>query len=113
MKGIFKVSGLSKPKSITCEPINNENTFRPVVNMDQSQFDALWDYKKNDWQDKMIAEIKYEGLRKDGTPIAAVLTKLYLATDNTIKYCPKCGSLDIMAVHDYWGTCEACGHEFV
>lgn len=68
MKSDFKLVGLGRKKSMTCEPLNNQNTFHPKVNMEQDRFDALWDYKKNNWSDKMIAEIEHEGLFPDGTP---------------------------------------------
>lgn len=38
------------------------------VEITQDRFDALWNYKKNHWEDKMIAEIEHEGLFPDGTP---------------------------------------------
>lgn len=68
MKSDFKLVGLGRKKSMTCEPLNNQNTFHPKVEMEQDRFDALWNYKKNNWGDKMIAEIEHEGLFSDGTP---------------------------------------------
>lgn len=68
LKSDFKLVGLSRPKSITCEPLNSEDTFHPKVAMEQDRFDALWNYKKNNWSDKMIAEIEHEGLSIDGIP---------------------------------------------
>jgi len=68
MKTDFKLVGLGRKKSMTCEPLGNQNTFWPKVEIDQDRFDALWNYKKNHWEDKMIAEIEHEGLFSDGTP---------------------------------------------
>ena len=53
---------------MTCEPLDNEDIFWPKVGISQDRFDALWDYKKNHWDDKMIAEIEHDGLFSDGTP---------------------------------------------
>lgn len=73
MKGEFKLIGLSRGLSMTCEPLNNENIFWPKVGISQERFDALWDYKKDHWEDKMTCIIEHEGLRKDGTPINGVV----------------------------------------
>ena len=69
MKSDFKLTGLGRKKSMTCEPLNNENIFCPKVGLTQDRFDALWDYKKNHWSDKMIAEIEHEGVNEEGIPI--------------------------------------------
>lgn len=68
MKTDFKLVGLGRKKSMTCEPLENQNTFWPKVEIAQDRFDALFTYKKNHWEDKMIAEIEHEGLFPDGTP---------------------------------------------
>ena len=68
-KSDFKLVGLSRKKSMTCEPLNNQNTFWPKVGIAQDRFNALWDYKKNNWSDKMIAEVEHSGIDKDGIPI--------------------------------------------
>lgn len=68
MKSDFKLVGLGRKKAMTCEPLNSEDTFHPEVGITQDRFDALWNYKKNHWEDKMIAEIEHDGLFPDGTP---------------------------------------------
>jgi len=68
MKSDFKLVGLSKKKSMTCEPLNNENIFWPQVGLIQDRFDALWDYFITSKPMEMIAEIEHEGLYEDGTP---------------------------------------------
>lgn len=73
MKTDFKLVGLSREKSMTCEPLNNENIFWPKVSLSQDRFDALWMYKENNWDEKMIAEIEHEGLLSDGRPINGVV----------------------------------------
>lgn len=72
-KGDFRLVGLSKPFSMTCEPLNNENIFWPKVAIPRERFDALWNYCKGNWKDKKIAEIEHEGLREDGTPINGIV----------------------------------------
>ena len=68
MKTDFKLVGLGRKKSMTCEPLNNEEIFFPKVGLTQDRFDALWNYKENNWGGEMIAEIEHEGLYPDGTP---------------------------------------------
>lgn len=70
MTSKFKLSGLSKPKSLTCEPLNNENIFWVTSTLSQDRFDALWKYwKDNHCADNLLVEIEHDGLREDGTPI--------------------------------------------
>ena len=69
----FKLKGLTKPNSMTLEPINNENTFWAKSILTQERFDALFDYSKNNWKDKKIAEVEHDGIREDGTPINPVV----------------------------------------
>ncbi len=69
MKSDFKLVGLSRNKSMTCEPLNNENIFWPKVGLTQDRFDALWDYRQN----VMIAEIEHEGIDENGIPINGVV----------------------------------------
>lgn len=69
----FKLTGISRPFSMTCEPLNNENIFWPKVAIPKDRFDALWNYCKGEWKDKKIAEIEHEGLCEDGTPINGIV----------------------------------------
>ena len=73
LKSDFKLVGLGRKKSMTCEPLNNENIFWPKVGLTQDRFDALWNYKKNHWDDKMIAEIEHEGINEEGIPINGIV----------------------------------------
>ena len=68
VKSDFKLTGLGRKKSMTCEPLNNQNIFWPMVGLTQDRFDALWDYFKGNKPMQMIAEIEHEGLFEDGTP---------------------------------------------
>lgn len=68
-QGKFKLKGLSREKSMTCEPLHNENIFWPNVGLSQEKFDELWNYVDSDWDDRKIAIIEHEGLYEDGTPI--------------------------------------------
>lgn len=73
MRGDFKLTGLSREKSMTCEPLHNQETFWPKVGLSQDRFDALWNYKKDNWGDKMIAEIEYSELNDQGIPIDGIV----------------------------------------
>jgi len=68
MKSYFKLTGLGRKKSMTCEPLNNQEIFWPKVGLTQDRFDAIWDYFKGNKPLQMIAEIEHEGLYTDGTP---------------------------------------------
>ena len=41
MKSDFKLVGLSKTKSMTCEPLDKEEPFWPKCGLTQDRFDAL------------------------------------------------------------------------
>lgn len=69
----FKLTGLSKPQSFTCEPLNNENIFWAKNGLGEEKFNELWNYCKGNWTDKKIAEIEHEGLNNDGTPINPIV----------------------------------------
>lgn len=73
MKSYFKLTGLSKPQSFTCEPLHNENTFWAKNGMSKEVFDGLFKYAKGNWKDKKVAEIEHDGIAEDGTPINPVV----------------------------------------
>ena len=69
MKSIFKLIGLSRPKSFTCETLDSENIFHASSdNMSQETFGGLFNYCKGHWNTKKRVEIEHDGL-KDGIPI--------------------------------------------
>lgn len=72
MKSYFKLVGLSRPFSMTCEPLDNENIFWPKIGT-RERFDALWNYCKYHWYDKKFVEIEHEGFYDDGTPINPIV----------------------------------------
>ncbi len=76
MKSDFKLTGLSKPNSFTCESLENENIFWAKSNMSQIQFNALWDYCHQNWKIKKIAEIEHDGLYTDGTPMNPIVVRV-------------------------------------
>ncbi len=76
MQGEFKLKGLSKPKSFTCEPLENENIFWATSGITQERFNALWDYCKGNWSDEKIAVIEHDGLYKDGTPKNPIIIEI-------------------------------------
>ena len=65
----FKLVGLSRKKSMTCEPMYSQETFWPKVDLTQDRFDALWNYFTQCKPMEMIAEIEHDGFYKDGIPI--------------------------------------------
>jgi len=67
MKTDFKLVGLGREKSMTCEAPNQE-LFWPKVGLTQERFDALWDYFKGNSPMQMIAEIEHDGFYPDGFP---------------------------------------------
>ncbi len=69
MKSIFKLIGLSKPNSFTCEPLNNNNIFWCKSGLPKETFNNLFKYADGSWKDKKIVEIEHDGLYEDGTPI--------------------------------------------
>lgn len=75
-KGFFKLKGLSRKASFTCEPLENENTFWAASGIPQDRFDALFDYCKGNWEDKKLVEIEHEGISEDGTPINPVVISI-------------------------------------
>lgn len=68
MKTDFKLIGLSRPQSFTCEPLQNENTFWAKNGLGLEKFNELWNYYGGHWSDIKIAEIVHNGFYKDGTP---------------------------------------------
>ena len=76
MKSDFKLVGLSKPCSMTCEPLENENIFWVKPNMPQDRFKALWDYVSGNWDDTTIVELEHDGIKSDGTPINPIFIQL-------------------------------------
>lgn len=76
MKSDFKLKGLSKEKSMTCEPLKNENIFWPKVEMPKDRFNALFDWASHEngfWKTSWIAEIEHDGLYDDQTPINPIV----------------------------------------
>lgn len=73
----FKLVGLSRAKSATCELLyTDKETFWPKVGLTQDRFDALWDFCDGDWKNQKIAEIEHDGLDADGLPINGVLVNI-------------------------------------
>jgi len=66
----FKLVGLSRQKSMTCEPLKDEgNYFWPTVRIDQKEFDKLWD--EIDWSKNNEVDVSHNGLSEDGCPFNA------------------------------------------
>ena len=76
MKSYFKLTGLSKPQSFTCEPLDNENTFFAKNGLGEEKFNELWNYCKGNWSYKKVCEISHEGLNNYGIPINPVVISI-------------------------------------
>ncbi len=68
MKSYFKLIGLSRPQSFSCEPLNNENIFWAKNGLGLDKFNGVWNYCKDHWGDKRFVEIEHDGFYDDGTP---------------------------------------------
>ena len=73
MRTDFRLVGLGRTKSMTCEPMDKEEIFWPKVGLTQDRFDALWEFFTLLKPMQMIAEIEHEGFYEDGTPREAVV----------------------------------------
>lgn len=80
-KSYFKLSGLSKPRSFTCEPLHNDEIFWPKSNLTQEQFDNLWNYCSGEWSEKKYAIIEHDGLYDCGIPINPLVIGITLTLD--------------------------------
>ena len=69
----FRLIGLSKPLSMTCTPLENEEIFWPKVALTKAKFNELWKYCHGNWDEPKFAIIAHCGLNKDGTPINGVV----------------------------------------
>lgn len=56
---------------MTCVVGEDGEIFHPKCNLTQDRFDALWDYFSTNKPMRMVAEIEYDELSQDGTPINA------------------------------------------
>jgi len=74
MKSDFRLVGLSKPKSASLQFLHSDKTtFWASIEMPEDRINALWDYCKDNWHEKKIAEIEHNGLYEDGTPIKPIM----------------------------------------
>lgn len=78
MTSKFQLIGLSRKKSVTCSNIGKEDIFWPKVGISQEDFDQLWKYCENDWEEKKIAIIEHNGYYWDGTPKDAIFKGIEL-----------------------------------
>lgn len=68
MKNIYRIVGVSRKKSITCET-SKQDTFHPNLdNLPLDRFNALWDLLEGNWGDKPMCMIEHDGLSNDGMP---------------------------------------------
>lgn len=74
---VFKLVGLSKPKSMTCATIDGRTTFWPRVEMSKMKFDELFDYLKNNWNGKQRVRIEHDGLYDSGAPENGLVTAFF------------------------------------
>lgn len=76
--GIYRLAGLSKPKSATLTYGKNEEFFWAAITMPPDRVHALWDYCKGNWDEPKYAVIRYDDLAEDGCPINAELIDIRL-----------------------------------
>lgn len=70
----FKLVGLSKGKRATLELLyTDRETFWAKIDMDDDEFDSLWEFCSEDWKAKKIAVIEHDGLYPDLTPINPIM----------------------------------------
>lgn len=81
MKSEFKLKGLCKPQTFTCEPLDNENIFWVKNTLGQTVFDELWNYCDGNWDIKKIVVIEHDGLYPDGIPKNPVVVEIKEFTD--------------------------------
>jgi len=73
----FKLTGLGRSGSFTCEPLTNENIFWPKSGLSKDRFGALWNYVKGgSWTGKEIAVIQHDGVNQEGIPINGVVIEV-------------------------------------
>lgn len=73
----FKLVGLSKNKTYTLELLHTDReTFWATSSISQERFNILFNYCKNNWDQKKIAEVKHNGLNKDGLPINPIVISI-------------------------------------
>lgn len=76
MKTQFKLVGLSRPKQMTCEPLDRVDHFWPKVGISQDRFNALWEYRKDNWEEEMTCTIEYNSISEDGIPINGMVIEV-------------------------------------
>lgn len=77
MKGLFRLVGMSRPKSMTCEPIAKEETFHPNLDdLPQDRFDALWNLMEGNWGNGAVVVLEHDGLNNE-IPINPKFIELY------------------------------------
>lgn len=76
MKSNFKLVGMSKPQSFTCEPLDKEEIFWAKNGLGLEKFNELWNYQKGHRVKEGVVEIEHKGLREDGTPINPIVVKI-------------------------------------
>ena len=76
MKSCFKLIGLSRPQCVTCELVDSEVTFIAKNGLSEQKFKELWNYCKDNWGDKKVAEIEYDRLSDNGTPINPIVVNI-------------------------------------
>jgi len=73
----FRLLGLGKNNSFTLGLLDTDSEmFWATSEMPKDRFNALFTYCENNWKDKKIAEVKHDGLNKDGIPINPIVINI-------------------------------------
>lgn len=67
----FKLTGLSKPQSFTCET-NQGHIFNAKNGLGIEKFNALFAYCNGNWADKKMAQVRHNGF-SEGEPINPIV----------------------------------------
>jgi hypothetical protein len=69
----FKLVQVSKSKKVKLEKINDDSVcFEANVEMNNDDFNSLFYYCKNNWDEKKYADIEHDGFYEHGAPINAI-----------------------------------------
>ena len=90
MTSDFKLTGLSKPESFTCEPLTNQNIFWARNGLGVEKFIELWNYCKGHWSQRKIVEVEHDGYYEDGTPKNPVVIGFREMTPKEVEMYDKC-----------------------
>lgn len=72
----FKLVAITKPLTIACWT-DEQHTFFPEVQMGLKEFESLYKYCKDDWDEEKLAVVEYDE-EINGIPVNSVLKEIKL-----------------------------------